>query len=410
MENPFRYGSVVSGVQFVGRWQELAELELDMRSGQNVVLIAPRRYGKTSLVLIVVERLREQGVLVAYYDLLGAPSKAMLANGLATALYRDLVSLHDRAWRNVTDFFHKRAFSVKLSMGPDGYPAVDLGLGERTRDVDTALARLLEIPGQIAKDGHKIAVVLDEFQEAPQLDEHLPALVRSVWQMQPNVSHAFLGSQRHMMQRIFTDVNEPMYRMAKPMVLGPIDRASFVAFIRGRFSATEQQITDDAVDRILTITECHPFDTQQLCHFAWNLAALDKLVATPELVDRAVGRLLAADNARYTELWSRLTRQQRLVLSALMASGGTSSIYSESYRQRYGLGAASSVQRSIKALLEQDLVDEPLPGEYRIPDAFLQAWLARTIATTIYVQPSGTLASTGNLSLKIIRKADRPSE
>lgn len=393
MDNPFRYGSVVSGVQFVGRRQEFAELEMDMRSGQNVVLIAPRRYGKTSLVLAVAEHLREQGVLVAYYDLLTAPNKAMFANGLATVLYRDLVGWKDRTWQRVMDFFSRLAFSPRISMGSDGNPTVDLGLAERGRDVDEALVRLLEIPGQVAKDQEKkVAVVLDEFQEAPELDEHLPALVRSVWQMQPKVSHVFLGSQRHMMQRIFTHDNEPMYKMAKPLLLGPIDRTAFVAFILGRFAATDRQITDEAVERILQITQCHPFDTQELCHFTWNLATLDQAVATPELVDRAVERVLVAENARYTDLWSRLTKQQRLVLSALMASGGTSSIYSEAYRRRYGLGPGSSVQRALKTLLESDLVEETSPGHYRVPDTFLRAWLARTLSLTVHVSDSVTLA------------------
>lgn len=70
MDNPFRYGSAVSEPYFVGREQEMAELEMDMRSGQNVVIISPRRYGKTSLVLAVAKRLRDQGVLVAYLDLM----------------------------------------------------------------------------------------------------------------------------------------------------------------------------------------------------------------------------------------------------------------------------------------------------------------------------------------------------
>ncbi|HEX9017350.1 MAG TPA: ATP-binding protein [Chloroflexota bacterium] len=389
MDNPFRYGSVVSGVQFVGRKRELAELEIDLRSGQNVVLFAPRRYGKTSLVLAVAEQLRAQGVLVAYYDMIGAPSKIMLANGLATAMYRDLVGVRDRAWRRVGDFFAKRSFSIKISIGPEGTPAVDLGLAERPRDVDYALQRLLEIPQQVARDGHRVVVILDEFQEAPGLDAHLPGEIRSVWQMQRDVSHVFLGSKRHMMTRIFTDINEPMYRMAKSIVLGPIDRDSLVAFIRGRFSATEQRIEDAGVDRILEITECHPYDTQQLCHFAWNLAILEKAVVTPVLVDRAVMEVLAADNARYTELWSRLTTHQRRVLAALVASGGTTSIYSEGYRREYALGAASSVQRSTRALQEQGLVDEVSPGEYQVPENFLRVWISLITTAAGYSRPLG---------------------
>jgi len=360
------------------REQELAELQLDMRSGQNVVLVSPRRFGKTSLVLIVAERLRAQGVLVAYLDLLTTPSKATFANGLATALYRDLVGFKGRAWHKLQQFFGQKSLLPTLKVGPDGTPSIELGLGERSGELDTALARLLEIPGQVATDQKKrVAVVLDEFQEARLIDDHLPTLIRSVWQMQPDVSHVFLGSQRHMMQRLFTDKSEPMYRMAKPMTLDAIPSDVFATFIKGRFAATGREITGAAVDRLLEITSCHPHDTQELAYFTWNLAFLEGVVATQETVEHALDRVLRAESARYTEVWSRLTKTQRLVLLALATSGGAKAIYSESYRQQYGLGAQSTVQSSLKGLRDTELVDMIPPAKYWIPDPFLRAWLLR---------------------------------
>ena len=260
--------------------------------------------------------------------------------------------------------------------------------------MDAVLTRLLELPQKVSHDrGRKSVVVLDEFQEAPAIDPHLPGLIRSVWQMQPNISHVFLGSKRHIVQRLFTDQNEPMYRMAKPVVLDPIPVDTFAAYVRGRFAATGQNITDAAVSRILEITDCHPHDTQELASFAWGLAVAEKTVVTPELVDRALDRVLKAENARYTEIWTRLTPHKRLVLEALVASRGASAIYSERYRRQQRLGATGSVSRSLKALLKDDLVEEVSHGEYKVPDTYLRAWLARLIAasTTLTVQASDTI-------------------
>jgi hypothetical protein len=331
-------------------------------------------------VLTVAQQLRAQGVLVAYLDLITTPSKAQLADGLATALYRDLVGFKDRTLRRINDFFARRSLQPKFGSSPDGTPTVELGLATRTQDVDAAITRLLEIPGQVANDQKKhVAVVLDEFQEAKLIDEHLPAVFRSVWQMQPDVSHVFLGSQRHMMERLFTNRAEPMYRMAKPMTLEPISYDLFAGFIKGRFAGTGLQITDDATERILAITGCQPHDTQELAYFTWTAAHMNQVPATPAMVESALARVVQAESARYTEAWIGLTRTQRLILSALAASGGTSEIYSESYRQQHGLGIPSTVQSSLKGLRERDLVEVVAPGEYRIPDPFLRAWLARTI-------------------------------
>ncbi len=409
MDNPFRYGSAVGAPYFVGREQEMAELEMDMRSGQDVVIISPRRFGKTSLVLAVAGRLRDQGVLVAYLDLMPCSSKELLADKLATALYDGLAGFKDRAWHRVQEFFGGTSLRPTITIGPDGTPNLELGAGERNRDVDATLMRLLELPERIAHNrGKRVVVVLDEFQEAPEIDKHLPALIRSVWQMQQDVCHVFLGSKRHMMTRIFTHENEPMYRMAKPMILDPIDAGAFSSYIRDRFAVTGRRITDAAVSRILEITGCHPHDTQELAYFAWELAAVEQTVATPELVDRALDRVLRAENARYTEIWSRLTNHQRLVLGALVASGGASAIYSEGYRRQHRLGAPGSVSRSLKALLESDLVEETSPGAYRVPDTYLRAWLARLTATSTTLTPQ--IGDTITVAEMVAAEIEPPSD
>ena len=48
--NPFRFGALALDEAFTDRKAEIAELEADVRNGQDVVVFAPRRYGKSSLV------------------------------------------------------------------------------------------------------------------------------------------------------------------------------------------------------------------------------------------------------------------------------------------------------------------------------------------------------------------------
>ena len=52
--NPFKYGKEVAGYQFYDRSESCGQLYHTLKDGStNVVLYAPRRYGKTSLVLKV---------------------------------------------------------------------------------------------------------------------------------------------------------------------------------------------------------------------------------------------------------------------------------------------------------------------------------------------------------------------
>ena len=84
--------------------------------------------------------------------------------------------------------------------------------------------------------------MLDEFQEIVEIDRNLPKLMRSVFQEQPEVAHVYLGSKRHMMERIFNDENEPFWRSARQMELGPIAPAPFAEYIARRFAETGRTV------------------------------------------------------------------------------------------------------------------------------------------------------------------------
>ena len=58
MTNPFRFGALALDDAFTDREAEVAELLADILNGQDVVVFAPRRYGKSSLVWRVAQRAR----------------------------------------------------------------------------------------------------------------------------------------------------------------------------------------------------------------------------------------------------------------------------------------------------------------------------------------------------------------
>lgn len=84
--NPFRYGALALDEAFTDRKGEIRELETDVRNGQDVVLLAPRRYGKSSLVWRVAQRLVRKRLLVAQVDLMTTPTKERLAEKLAKTI------------------------------------------------------------------------------------------------------------------------------------------------------------------------------------------------------------------------------------------------------------------------------------------------------------------------------------
>jgi len=58
--NPFYYGGAVKDNHFCNRVDEIKELSNDIQSGLNMLIYAPRRFGKTSFVLKTLEKLEKE--------------------------------------------------------------------------------------------------------------------------------------------------------------------------------------------------------------------------------------------------------------------------------------------------------------------------------------------------------------
>jgi hypothetical protein len=373
--NPFRYGALALDDAFTDREAELAELLTDILNGQDVVVFAPRRYGKSSLVWRVSQQAIAQDVLVAHVNLMTTPTTERLAEKLAETIHDDLASTLFRARERLRVFSGLRITPVVTVDPNTGKLGFTFDAGRQPQDLDATVERLLELPGQLAAErGRKVALVLDEFQEIVDIDPDLPRLMRSVFELQPDVAHVYLGSKRHMLERIFNDENEPFWRSAKQMELGVIAPPLFRGYIESQFARTGRRVDSEVVDRVLDATLGHPYATQELCYFLWGETP-DDGVAGNEQYDAALVKLLRAEHAHFGLVWEKAARAQRLVLQALAREPGRP--LTGEYRRRHGLPGPSSVQRALDAVVKDELVTRDERGEYRIAEPFLGEWLRR---------------------------------
>ena len=155
------------------------------------------------------------------------PTKERLAAALAASVYENIASPLESVWEKATAPFRRLRVQPTMTLDPEtGAVAFSFAAAREQADVDATIEQLLELPAELgAARGRRTALVLDEFQEIVDLDPHLPKLMRAIFQKQPEVAHVYLGSKRHVMQRIFNDANEPFWRSAKPIELDriPVD-------------------------------------------------------------------------------------------------------------------------------------------------------------------------------------------
>ena len=221
--------------------------------------------------------------------------------------------------------------------------------------------------------------MIDEFQEIVGLDPGLPKLLRSVFQRQPEVAHVYLGSRRHVMERIFNDENEPFWRSAKAVELGVIAAERFAPFIASRFRGSGKEVEPATVDWVLAETGGHPYATQELCYFLWEETAAGSPASDAE-AERALAAVVRSEHAHFSLLWEGASGAQKLVLGALAAEQPGRPFAAE-YRRLHGLPPATNVQRALRTLVERELVVGD-GGAYSIAEPFLAEWIRRTVAAT----------------------------
>src|SRR5690606_11720014 len=136
---------------------------------------------------------------------------------------------------------------------------------------------------------------------------------------------------------IFEDRNAPFWRSAKHVELGRLPDVHVESFVRSRFAATERAIDDDALGRLVALTTGHPYASQELAYFTWDLVPAGH-AAHADDVEQALTQVLRSEHNNLTRLWEESTPNERLLLLALAVEPG--GVYGEGYRRRHGLPAA----------------------------------------------------------------------
>jgi hypothetical protein len=375
MENPFVYGKVVRGKYFADREAEIDELKNDIASSQNVIVFSPRRYGKTSLILEVLDRVKDEGLLTCYIDLFKVTSQetfiaayarevARLQGGRIQTMLKKIRDLLPRLVPKVVMKGEKVDLEVEFEFDPraDKGPLFD--------DLFEAVATMS------LQMGKRAVVVFDEFQEITGWDVkgQIERQMRTHFQMHESVSYIFMGSKRHLMQELFRNKNRPFYRFGKHFPLGKIPKDEFAEFIQRHFEETGYQTDPDAIREILHVADDHPYYTQLLCHILWDRKRLEKVIAKEDIY-LAVQEVFMREAHAFHDIWDMLPLKSRQLLVALAKEENPQvQLFSSNFLQKHNLGSASSVQRAIARLLEEEVL-EKTDGGYQFTDIFFKRWL-----------------------------------
>ncbi|MEI7819825.1 MAG: hypothetical protein WCK55_02820 [Verrucomicrobiota bacterium] len=165
-------GSPVERSDFFDRPGDLARLRRELSNGANLLLTAPRRVGKTSLVLRLCELEREAGRSAVFMNVEGCHDELAFAERLVDGLNES--GLHPEMLSRVSLAFRKTRQAFRgMKMGAAG---VDMEMGAAEDPDHSTLGRALEsIFRKIEVGGKSVLLAIDEMPElllALGKDEH----------------------------------------------------------------------------------------------------------------------------------------------------------------------------------------------------------------------------------------------
>jgi len=372
MPNPFKYGIVVSGNDFADREKELKELVGKLKENVRIFLVAPRRYGKTSLIKNALERIEKKGLLTAYVDLYWATSSKEFLEFYVSSLLRGSKSITRRAVSIVRDFLPR--LRPRLSFDQEG--RVEFTLDISRHPPVEAEKEVFNLPERIAKSqGKRFVVVLDEFQEIFRLGgEELERQIRAAIQHHSNVSYLFAGSKSHMLIDMVSDGSRPFYQMGTLMTLDKIPEEEFLSFIESKFIQSGKKISSSALNRILRESDNVPHYVQLLSFNLWD--HFQRVSYIEEVhVEETLHITLRGQEPAYLTLWEGLTHHQRLTAKAVAAQKGRLMTAKNTIRH-FDLESASNVSKSLKSLISKGVIRIE-EGAYVFEDVFFGRWIER---------------------------------
>ena len=352
MENPFKFGTIVEAEYFTDRTEEVAYIRHFVESANHLILISPRRFGKSSVVAKALNKSGRKSITVNLQQVTSVAD-------LSAKLLREFFKVHpiERIRHLVSHF---RIIPTLTTNPITGLMDVSFQPG-----VDASI--LLEDVMALIENAHtqqdRIIIVFDEFQEILDLAPRLDKKLRAIMQKQEHINYILLGSQESMMTDIFEKKKSPFYHFGEMMRLGKLPREDFHRYLSERLKSRFADNYDELADRILDYTGCHPYYSQQLAANVWNISVLQ-----PEkgnVLEAAIDHIVISHGLDYERLWMNFNRTNKWILQSL----------AKNRMLQTGEYPTSTIYSALKRLQKDGYVI--YSDHYEIEDPFFKEWVLR---------------------------------
>ena len=369
--NPYHFGSPASDPYFCDRAQEVRDLESFMRNAVHVVVVGPRRYGKTSVVKQAIKDFVAGGGRAGYAELIRCTTELDVATEALSAVLNGVLAGRRRSTGWLEEVLRRLRVSPTLSLSSDGSVSVSfeprLGTRSWQRILDDTLAMLHDA----AAEG-PVALVLDEVQQVASIGSRgMGGALKHMADELTSASLVLLGSHQSVMDRLTKDRAAPLYGMGERMSIDPVPQDEMVAYLQRRARSGGKRLDRATARLVYERGAAVPNFVQQIAFGAFEAAPGD--VMDLAAVDAGFAVIVARQSSDFAERFEDLADSQKRTLLALAAEP-TQRVFTKAFMESVQVANANAIRKALDVLVRRELV-ERRRGHYEVANPFIAAWL-----------------------------------
>lgn len=373
-DNPFWLGTQIPDKYFCDREQETDDLIRLIFNRNNVVLKAERRTGKTSLLHHIANRKVIQESFNTYYvDIYATKTLTEFVKTFADAL-------GSKATNNLTrTSLIDTLKSIQFTLGSNvltGRPELSVGMNP------SAIVRpdisLREIFSWLESTKKANLIVFDEFQQIKEYEDGDAApLLRSYIQACNNCVFVFSGSDKHMLDIMFTDKNEPFFRSCTERNLQLIPEDIYCSYAERMFALDRHKADMVSLHKLYRLTYGYTAYLNRILNGVYSFLEIDDACDT-RYICHSIQNIL--DGTDFYDKLKGYSKADWDLLKAIARNRVVTSPTSTAFIKDNYLLSASKVQTSLNKLLKHKLVMDvgKISRELQLADVFMEMWLRMT--------------------------------
>jgi len=365
--NPFQFGDPVEGDYYLPRPELTNIVRQFLENRIHVVLIGPRRFGKTSFVLNLLENLKKDEFTCLFVDIFNITSHRDFLQQVLRALRAK------KSWiEDIVSSISKMRPKISAEIDPHtGYPSFGIALNQSSEaDIKEAIQDVLE---RMEKLGKRVIITIDEFQKITEIGDKgwLEATLRTHMQRLKNTSFLFTGSRKSIIYDMLNNHTRPLYRSCQALEF-PSFAEEFTDWVITRFSKVGITCDREAIQHLRYLVQDTPNYVQMVC---FHLVAEGHLHITLKEVENTLGTVIRQNAYAYQTLLNSLTLTQQRALRLAAKEG--KAIFAKELLSKYEISSGPALASAIKSLKDKGILDEQgtSKGSVTFDDPLFAFWL-----------------------------------